>query len=130
MTPEEQAAMEKMRADRDREASAKLGEILLPHQIKRLNEIYVQQAGTAALQDEEIAKLLGISDAQKAKLAEVSLQNRESIGAAVREMFHSRPRSRGSRPGRPAIAPGHPARGRPDPLSPRRRAAGATPRPG
>jgi hypothetical protein len=86
-TPEEQAAMEKQRVERDREANAKLADILLPHQVKRLNEIYVQQAGTAALQDEEIAKLLGISDAQKAKLAEVSQQNRESIGAAMREMF-------------------------------------------
>ena len=87
MTPEQMAEMEKMRADRDREASAKLADILLPHQVKRLNEIYVQQAGMGALADEDVAKQLGISDAQKAKLAEVRQQNQEASGAAMREMF-------------------------------------------
>src|SRR5204862_1034762 len=44
-TPEERAAQVQMRLERAREERAKLAEILLPHQIKRLNEIYIQQAG-------------------------------------------------------------------------------------
>jgi len=86
-TPEQQAEADKQRVERDREANAKLAEILLPHQIKRLNEIYVQQAGTAAIMDDEIGKMLNVSDAQKAKITEIRQQSREAIGAAMREMF-------------------------------------------
>ncbi|HEY2414430.1 MAG TPA: hypothetical protein VGI40_19450 [Pirellulaceae bacterium] len=87
MTPEQIAEMEKQRAERDKEANAKLADILLPHQVKRLNEIYIQQAGTAALLDDEVAKLLNVSPAQKTKITEVRQQNQESFGAAMREMF-------------------------------------------
>ncbi len=89
MTPEQQAEMEKMRAERDREAATKLADILLPHQVKRLNEIFVQQAGTAALLDEEVGKQLGVSPAQRAKLVEVRQQNLDSMAAAMREMFQA-----------------------------------------
>jgi hypothetical protein len=82
-TPEEQARAEQMRVERNREERAKLAEILLPNQLKRLTEIYVQQAGTGALQDEEIAKELGISDAQKTQIAKV----RDDFSAKRREMF-------------------------------------------
>lgn len=86
-TPEEQARMEQQRLERAREERAKLAEILLPQQIKRLNEIFVQQNGTGALQDEEIAKELGINDAQKAKLAEVQQANRDAMAGQMREFF-------------------------------------------
>jgi hypothetical protein len=86
-TPEQRAEMEKQRLERNREEKAKLAEILLPHQIKRLDEIFVQQAGVAALMDEDIANQLGISEAQKAKLAEVRQANDETRGALMREMF-------------------------------------------
>src|SRR5205807_1926091 len=46
-------------------------------------EIYVQQAGVAALQDEDVAKELGISDAQKAQLTKI----RDEGSAKRREMF-------------------------------------------
>jgi hypothetical protein len=86
-TPEQQAESDKQRAERDKEANAKLTEILLPHQIKRLNEIYVQQAGTAALLDDEISKMLNVSAAQKTKITELRQQSQEAFGAAMREMF-------------------------------------------
>src|SRR5262245_26717840 len=86
-TPEQMAEFEKQRLERTREEKAKLAEILLPNQLKRLNEIFVQVNGVAALQDEEIAKELGISDAQKAKLTEVRAANQEAIGAMMRELF-------------------------------------------
>jgi hypothetical protein len=84
---EQRAEFEKQMQERAREEKEKLTEILLPHQIKRLNEIFIQQAGAAALQDEDIAKELGISDAQKAKLVEVRQANQEATGAQMREAF-------------------------------------------
>jgi hypothetical protein len=82
---EDMARMEQQRVERDREAKAKLADVLLPHQIKRLNEIFVQVSGVGALQDEDVAKELGISDAQKAKLAEVRTAN----GTAMREQMQA-----------------------------------------
>lgn len=86
-SPEDRARFEQQRAERAKEEKARLAEILLPEQMKRLNEIFVQVAGVSALDDEDIAKDLGISAAQKTKLEEVRNQNRESMGAAMREMF-------------------------------------------
>ncbi|MBC8873962.1 MAG: Spy/CpxP family protein refolding chaperone [Planctomycetes bacterium] len=79
-----------MRERREKEAkagNAKLEEILLPPQIKRLKEIALQQRGTSALTDPEVAKELKITDAQKKKLDEVSTANRESMGTRMRELF-------------------------------------------
>jgi hypothetical protein len=86
-TPEQRAEMEKARAERDREANTKLADILLPHQIKRLNEIYVQQAGTAALLDEEVGKQLGITAAQRTEIAKVRDANDEAMRSQGREAF-------------------------------------------
>jgi hypothetical protein len=88
-SPEQQAEMEKMRAERDREAATKLADILLPHQVKRLNEIFVQVSGTGALMDEEVGKQLGISAAQKAKMGEIRQQNQDAMAATMREMFQA-----------------------------------------
>jgi Spy/CpxP family protein refolding chaperone len=87
LTDEQRAEFEKQRLERTREEKAKLAEILLPHQLKRLTEIFIQQSGVNALQDDDIAKELNISDAQKAKLAEVRRQNDEARGALMRELF-------------------------------------------
>jgi len=86
-TPEEQAQMEKQRLERSREERAKLAEVLLPQQLKRLNEIFIQQNGVNALQDDDIAKELGISDAQKAKLTEVRQANQQAMGEQMRTLF-------------------------------------------
>jgi len=68
-------------------ANAKLEEALLPHQMKRLKEIALQQRGTSALTDPEVAKELKITDAQKKKLDDVNQKNRETMGARMRELF-------------------------------------------
>jgi hypothetical protein len=90
LTPEQRAEMEKQRLERGREEKARLAEVLLPHQIKRLNEIFVQQAGVAALQDEDIASQLGMSEAQKARLAEAQQANNTARDALMQEFTRSR----------------------------------------
>jgi len=82
-TEEERAQFEQQRLERARQEKAKLAEILLPHQMQRLTEIYIQQAGVSALQDEDIAKELGITDAQKGAMASARQANAE----ARRELF-------------------------------------------
>jgi len=86
-TPEQMAEFAKMRLERTREEKAKLAEILLPNQIKRLNEIFVQVNGVRALDDEEIAKELGISEAQKAEMTKVREANDEAMRTQGREAF-------------------------------------------
>lgn len=54
-----------------------------------MTEIYIQVAGVAALQDDDIAAELGITEAQKTKMAEIQAANREEIGAQMRELFQS-----------------------------------------
>jgi Spy/CpxP family protein refolding chaperone len=87
LTDEQRAEIEKQRLERSREEKAKLAEILLPNQIERLTQIFIQVAGVEALRDEEVAKELGISEAQSAKLAEVRRANQEEIGPQMRELF-------------------------------------------
>lgn len=87
ISEEDRARFEKMRVERAREEKARLAEVLLPEQMKRLSEIYVQVAGMGALQDEDVATELGITESQKSKLADVQRQNQEAMGAAMREMF-------------------------------------------
>jgi hypothetical protein len=60
-------------------AKAKLGEILLPPQMTRLEQIALQQRGIQALSDEEVAAKLGLSAAQKEKIASVSEENRTGM---------------------------------------------------
>jgi hypothetical protein len=81
-SPEQRAEFEKRMQERSREEKSKLAEILLPHQIKRLNEIYIQQAGVSALMDEDIATELGITDAQKSQFTKA----REEFEAKRREV--------------------------------------------
>jgi hypothetical protein len=84
---EDRARFEQQRRERAKEEKARLSEILLPEQMKRLNEIYIQQLGVGALQDEDVAKELGISESQMAKLSEVRQQNEDSFRAAARDLF-------------------------------------------
>jgi Spy/CpxP family protein refolding chaperone len=90
LTEEQRARIEEFRkqaAERQKKENEKLAEILLPHQMKRLNEIYIQQLGIAALQNEEIAGKLKITDDQKKKMEEVTTANRQEMGAQMRELF-------------------------------------------
>lgn len=84
---EDRARFEQMRVERARQERTKLNEILLPHQMKRLTEIYIQQAGASALEDEEVATELSISADQKAALAKVRDENRQTMSAQMRELF-------------------------------------------
>lgn len=68
------------RAKKEREEVAK---ILKPEQLKRLDEIRIQQAGVGALNFPDVAEKLKISDEQKEKMGKV----REESQAQMRELF-------------------------------------------
>jgi len=74
-----------MRQRREKETAAtnaKLAEILLPHQMKRLQEISLQMRGMAALSDPKVAAELKITDEQKKKLEEANNANMEAMRSA------------------------------------------------
>jgi len=79
--------MRKRFEERAKTANEKLKKILLPHQIKRVEQISLQFRGTRALTDPEIAEKLKLTDAQKKKIEETMTANRESMGTRVRELF-------------------------------------------
>ncbi|MCU0870963.1 MAG: hypothetical protein MUE50_01320 [Pirellulaceae bacterium] len=78
-------AMAEMRKQREAEsakANAKLGEILLPLQIERLEQISVQMRGTGALVDPKVAAKLSLTEDQKKKLEAAATANREAMQQA------------------------------------------------
>ncbi len=78
------ANMRKEAEKRQKELKEKISEYLLPHQMDRLQEIALQLTGVAALMDDEIAKKLGISEAQKEKMEAVQQEAREQMFARFR----------------------------------------------
>jgi Spy/CpxP family protein refolding chaperone len=82
-TPEQLEELRKQAAERTKLEKTKLAEILLPNQMKRLNEIYIQQLGTRAFEDVDVVAELKITDEQKASLAKV----REESRAQMSELF-------------------------------------------
>ena len=56
-----------------------LAEVLLPHQMERLSEIYVQVMGQRAINDPVIASQLEISDDQKSEMEEIQSDMREEM---------------------------------------------------
>ena len=79
---ERRAKYEEIQKDmqaKTKEAEAKIADVLLPHQITRLDQIALQLRGTAALREDDVAKKLGITEEQKTKLEEVSTANREKM---------------------------------------------------
>lgn len=68
-------------------ANAKLAEILLKPQMKRLRGISIQLRGVSALTDSELAAKLKLSETQSKKIEETIAANRESMWAQMREMF-------------------------------------------
>ncbi len=68
----------------------KLGGILLPQQLDRLNQISVQQKGIAALDDPQIAAKLGITESQKRQFA-AKRQEQEQKMTALREELRNAP---------------------------------------
>lgn len=76
------------------ETEEKVGKILLPHQKKRLSQIVLQmklaQTGygsAAALGGEEIAKELGITDAQKEELQKMEAEVRQETQKKYQEFY-------------------------------------------
>lgn len=76
---EMRATMEKM----GKEADAEVAKILTPEQGKRLNEIKLQVGGGRALMQEDVAKELGLTAEQKAKMKSLT----EQADAANRSVF-------------------------------------------
>ena len=68
---------------RNAEVEQKLEGALDVDQVKRMNEISIQQRGLGALSDDEVAADLKLTDAQKTKIREINEANREKM----REMF-------------------------------------------
>lgn len=71
-----QAEIQKMIADAakkaketSKKARRELGDVLLPHQFERLQEISIQAMGVGAVNDDYVASKLKITDAQKKKFA-------------------------------------------------------------
>jgi hypothetical protein len=60
-----------------KKANEGLKDILLDHQYDRLHEIYVQALGVGALQNEEIAAKLKITEKQKSQIAETTAKARQ-----------------------------------------------------
>ncbi|MCO6047636.1 hypothetical protein NG895_27340 [Aeoliella sp. ICT_H6.2] len=92
MSPEErEAAMEEMRAARaeqQKKMNDKLAEILGVDRFERLNEIFVQTAGVAALQDPMVVEKLGITEEQTEEMQQVA---RDAM-SGMREAFQSQDR--------------------------------------
>jgi hypothetical protein len=87
---ERRAAFEKMRKEAEErmsEVKAQLEEVLLPQQLDRLEEISLQVRGVQALEDDEVAAKLKITEAQKQKMAEVRETQGEKMRERMREMF-------------------------------------------
>ena len=83
---ERDAFMKKMadnNAKRGKAVKAKLAEMLAPDQYARLMEIHIQQVGSAALQDVDVAKKLKLTAAQSKKIKGIS----DTMTQEMRKMF-------------------------------------------
>ena len=89
MTDEERQAWmqerQKRAAEQQAKAKQELAGILLDEQQKRLQEIYIQVAGTQALNDADVAAALTLTDDQKAQMQAA----RDEANAQRRELFNS-----------------------------------------
>jgi hypothetical protein len=92
---ERQKFMEEMRKrgeERNKVIEAKLGEILLPHQVDRLKQIALQQAGVGALMNPEVTAKLGLSDAQKEKIQAAMQERGSQMRERMQEIFRGEDR--------------------------------------
>lgn len=83
---ERDAYMKKMadiQVKRGKAVKAKLAEMLAPDQYTRLKQIHIQQAGSAALQDAEVAKGLKLTAAQSKKIKGIA----DTMSQELRKMF-------------------------------------------
>ena len=78
-----QAEMRAMFEQQQQQTEARLKEILSNKQFERANQIRLHRAGTRALADENLAKEIGLSDAQRKQLEEINAQRdaaRQELG--------------------------------------------------
>ena len=89
------------------EAEEKLGDILLPEQLERVQQIQVQMMGVRAVQNERVAKELDLTESQKEKIADAFEAQQEKMRARMEEL-----RGQGGRgQGGPGGAPGQGGQG-------------------
>lgn len=75
-----------------KEAVAKMGDVLLPHQAERLQEVYVQVRGPSVLtDDDEISKKLAVTEEQKEKLQEIRREAFSSLRPQGGDQGNARP---------------------------------------
>jgi len=93
MTDEErqqwQAERQKRAAEQAAKAKQELQTILLEDQLARLEQIYIQVAGTQALSDPDVAAALAITDEQKAKIETVRDEANGEMREKMREIFEA-----------------------------------------
>jgi hypothetical protein len=70
-------------------AKAELKNILLDDQLVRLQQIYIQAAGSQALMDADVAAKLGLSDDQKSKIASARQEAQANMQGQMRDLFQS-----------------------------------------
>lgn len=93
MTDEERqewmAERQKEAAERAKQEKEKLGEILMDHQTKRLEEISLQLRGVSALQDPEVAKQIGLSEEDQEELRDTIREESQKMREEMRDLFGS-----------------------------------------
>lgn len=90
LDPEQRRAkMEELRGElekRNQQLEAEVQQILLPHQLTRLEEIRIQLLGLRALQDPKVVKALGITDAQQKQIEEIQQTVRQNMSSLFEQM--------------------------------------------
>ncbi|HTQ39153.1 MAG TPA: hypothetical protein VMJ32_08990 [Pirellulales bacterium] len=74
-----QDEMQKKMQERAKENRKKIADILLPLQMSRLDEISIQVAGAGALNRDDVAEKLGLTDDQKNKIKDLADDTRQKI---------------------------------------------------
>ncbi len=91
MSEEEQSAfrksMEEWSTKQNAEAKSVLVTLLEPEQFERLMQISIQQQGSAALNDADVAAKLNLSDEQRTKIAEAIKTSQETLRTEMRAAF-------------------------------------------
>ena len=83
------AKMQKSREAAMKKTREQLDEVLLPDQLKRLQEISIQVQGAEALDNDRVTKELNVSEEQKEKIAKVREDVQDEMRSKMRELFQS-----------------------------------------
>jgi hypothetical protein len=87
---ERQQLFARLRTEREKqtaETKEKLGEILLPHQMERLEQLVIQRQGLGALNNPEVAAKLKISEGQQEKIRTTAEEASEKMREEMRALF-------------------------------------------